>query len=271
MSNAINTFVAKSDLFKNAVLVQEMARKVRLRGLGEATKYPVTTEKVAEASLYVQLQRKAEEAKVYDGLIVGEVTCAPSFRAVEQNGRQTGSFLQMTFFAESVKSKGRIDISKLETSEDTIDQLNTGNGEVTDILDFEKTFGDFTVINTAVRYFRDPVTNQKTDEIELYVVSLSSEKMNETYTVKVLDVNSDVRNLPRFSKVRLSDPTGRIYQDNSQAENVRASISITAQDIVLVSGKDKSVENPKTQPSLNEANKPQHNESNKSKNNSENK
>lgn len=246
MSNSISDFVVKEGFFGEAVLINEATPNVPVRGGGRAVKYPLMTENVAMVDMFVSNARKASNADVLDKIELGRIMGVPRIQDTTENGRVTGSFVVTAFFADSADSKGQLDLAHFKKSEKQIPELRTGSGDVSELMDFEKTFGDLLFINSVPKYFRNPVTNQETDEVTEYVVTARSEKKNEIYSVKVLNLESKVKDLPPFTKLKFKDPEARLFRDNSQAENVRVSISMSAQDLIEVKDMPKS-EVPKVQ------------------------
>ncbi|WDA68480.1 DUF961 family protein [Lactococcus lactis] len=234
MSNSISDFVVKEGFFGEAVLINEATPNVPVRGGGRAVKYPLMTENVAMVDIFVSNPRKAGNANVLDKIELGRIMGVPRIQDTTENGRVTGSFVVSAFFADSADSKGQLDLSHFKKSDTQIPELRTGNGDVTNIMDFDKTFGELLFINSVPEYFRNPVTNQTTNEVTHYAVTVRSEKKNEIYSVKVLDLESKVKDLPPFTKLKLKDPEARLFRDNSQAENVRVSISMSAQDLIEI-------------------------------------
>lgn len=235
MSNSITRIAVKNGFFGEAVLINEAVPNTRIRGGGTAVKYPLLTQITPQVDFYVSLPRKAGAVKVLDKIEYGDVTIVPRIQDITDNGgRVTNSFIVMAFFAEHVSSAGQVDMKNFKAFDEQIAKIGTGNGDITDFIDFEKTFGELSVLSVVPEYFRDPVTNQVTEEISNYVVTLRSDKQNEIYTVDVLDINSKVKDIPVFGNVKFVGGKARLFRDNSQVENIRVSISMTAQDLVDV-------------------------------------
>ncbi|AYG01325.1 hypothetical protein [Lactococcus allomyrinae] len=260
MSNSISDFVVKEGFFGEAVLIAEATANTPVRGGGRAVKYPLMTENVALVDVFVSNPRKASDAKVMDKIILGRIMGVPRIQDVTENGRVTNSFVVTTFYADSADSAGLLDLKNFKKSENQIAKIGTGNGDVSDIMDFDKTFGELLLINSVPEYFRNPVTNQLTDEITNYAVTVRSTKNNEIYSIDVLNLDSKVKDLPPFTKLKFDTPEARLFRDNSQAENIRVSISMSAQDLLEVKEAVKP-NTPQTPPAS------QGQEPNKSKNN----
>jgi hypothetical protein len=260
MSNSISDFVVKEGFFGEAVLINEVTSNVAVRGGGRAVKYPLMTENVAMVDVFVSNPRKAGTANVLDKIELGRIMGVPRIQDVTENGRVTNSFIVNAFFADSAESMGQLDLHDFKKSEKQIPELRTGNGDVSDIMDFDKTFGELLFINSVPEYFRNPVTNQTTNEVTHYAVTVRSEKKNEVYSIKVLDLESKVKDLPPFAKLKFKDPEARLFRDNSQAENIRVSISLSAQDLLEVKEAAKPNTAAPAQPTS------QNQESNKNKN-----
>ncbi|MDT2620714.1 hypothetical protein P7D33_07655 [Lactococcus petauri] len=261
MSNSIVNFVAKPSFFGQKVLIGDTSR-ASIRGGVQAMKYPVMTEKVAMLDLYVANPRKAQEAKIMDVISTGRITVIPRIEEIRENGRVSNTFTALTFLADSVSNGGALNMDKFQKADDQLPKLNTSNGDVTELMDFEATFGDLVLLNVTTDYFRDPLTNQATSDVTGYVVTARSEKTNEVYSIEVLNVNSEVSTLAPFTKLKFKTPTARLFRDSSQSENVRVSVSLSAEDMEKVSVTSKLQET---------APKPQNQDSNKQKPNNENK
>ncbi|UYT10237.1 hypothetical protein [Lactococcus garvieae] len=261
MSNSIANFVAKPTFFGKKILIGETS-PATLRGGVKAKKYPVMTEKVAMLEVFVTNPRKAEEANIMDLINTGRITVVPRVEEVRENGRVSNTYIGLTYLADSASNGKEARMDDFKKADDQLAKLNTSNGDVTEFMDFEETFGDLVFLNATTDYFRDPLTNQATSDVTGYVVTARSEKTNEVYTIDVLNVNSEVSSFAPLTKIKFKTPTARLFRDTSQAENVRVSISLSAEDMEKVSVTAKPQET---------APKPQNQDSNKQKPNNENK
>lgn len=235
MSNSLQRFNLKENFFGKAVLVANTSRaQVGARGSGTKVKYPVTTQNVGLAEIYVTEARRAEEVEIGEEVNFGQILIQPSIRSIDENNQST--FLTFTPLASSAKKGNTVDpvsFSK-ERSEDFTSSFRTGNGDISSMIDIEKTFGDFVLISVEPKVFRD-AEGQPTGEIEKYVIQARSTMNNEMYSIDILNLDTSVRELPLFAHFQLTGTvSAMLYRDQSQVENIRVSLSLKADDVKAV-------------------------------------
>ena len=110
--------------------------------------------------------------------------------------------------------------------------LKFRGGDVTEIMDFEKTFGKLFYLGHETAYYFDEEKQELTDEVTGYDMVVVSEKTKKPYKVK-LDVNVDLSSLNPRDEVTLVDYKVRFYQD-SGALTQGATVSISAMNVEKV-------------------------------------
>lgn len=257
MSNQISTFAVKSNFFGTAISMGNNEKK-NVRGLGNGlTKYAAQTENVQNQEFYVGNPRKAANVANLDRLKLGKVRVAPTFYRIDGN---TNWIPNLIFMVDDIENGGKIKISDFKKSEKQIPKI-TMNGDVTSFIDFEETFGTFDFYGATPEYYRDNVSNQLTDEVDHYVATLYSSKLDEVYLVDILDVDSKVLSLDLGSKVNMSEATARVFRSAAEVDTGVTSISMKCKDLSAV--KETSKSTAPSQPSSSSQNQ----ESNKPKNN----
>lgn len=104
MSNSLQRFNLKENFFGKAVLVANTSRaQVGARGSGTKVKYPVTTQNVGLAEIYVTEARRAEEVEIGEEVSFGQILIQPSIRSIDENNQST--FLTFTPLASSAKKE----------------------------------------------------------------------------------------------------------------------------------------------------------------------
>ncbi|QDK70173.1 hypothetical protein [Lactococcus protaetiae] len=264
MSNSLPRFTLKENFFGKAVLVANTSRaQVGGRNTGTKVKYPVTTQTVGLAEIYVTEARRAEEVEIGEEVTFGQIVIQPSIRSIDEDNQST--FLTFTPLASSAKKGDAVDPVAFVKgrSDDFTSSFRTGNGNISSMIDIEKTFGDFILISVEPKIFRD-AEGQPTGEIEKFVIQARSTLNNEMYSIDVLNLDSNVRELPLFTHFQLSGTvSATLYRDQSQVENIRVSLSLKADDVKAVTPSS----SPKAEPVKAEAPKQPENGNNNQKGN----
>lgn len=63
------------------------------------------------------------------------------------------------------------------------------------------------------------------------MVITRSEQNDETYDIKVSNVNTAILNMPMFTKLKMVKPTGRVFADVSQVETGAITLALSAEDV----------------------------------------
>lgn len=235
MSNSLTRFVLKEDFFGKAMLVANTSRaQIGGRNQKSKVKYPVATQKVGSADIYVTEARRAEEVEIGQEVIFGQILAQPQIRSIENDGGSTGgTFTVFTFLATGAKKGGVLDPATFKTSQsdDLIITSRTGGSDISSMIDIEKTFGAFSLIAVEAKTFRD-ADGESTGEIEKYVIQARSTVNNEVYQIDISDLDTKVKDLPLLAPFRLTgEIKASLFRDQSQVENIRTSISIKAEDV----------------------------------------
>jgi hypothetical protein len=122
-------------------------------------------------------------------------------------------------------------------------------------LDFKETFGTLRFISAIPVY--EYFDNKQTDTLEGYRATITSERLNELYTISINDLDSKVLSIRPFSVVELLEPTAQLYVDNSQVERGSLTVSLKAQDLVVAQNAkiEQKPTEPKPQPTKSNENK----------------
>ena len=229
MSNAITDIIMKPEFFGKFYAIAERTTG-RVQRLGELPKYTVMTSNIPNLDLYGLRSRTSEDANFGELLEVGTIRKRPMIQQIrDNNGNQTGSFVKFVYLADSVKSKGKVDLTKIERAEEQYVKPNTGGGDITDGCDFEQTFGDLLLLSaTPVDEYLGGV---KTGQIDHILVITRSEQNDETYDIKVSNIDTAVLKKPMFTKLKMVNPTGRVFTDVSQVETGTITVSLSADDL----------------------------------------
>lgn len=245
MSNAITDIIMKPEFFGKIYAIANKT-SARVQRLGEMPKYTVMTETIPTLDLYGLRPRTSEDVAFGDLLEVGTIRKRPMIQQIRDNsGNQTGSFVKFVYLADSVKTKEKADLSKMMKAEEQYVKPNTGNGDITDGCDFEKTLGELLLLSaTPVDEY---VGGVKTGQIDHILVITRSEQNDETYDIKVSNVDTAVLKMPMFTKLKMVKPTGRVFADVSQVETGAITLALSAEDVEEVKAPQKQ-EMPKQQP-----------------------
>lgn len=229
MSNSITDIIMKPEFFGEVFAIAEKTTG-RVQRLGELPKYTVMTTTIPTLDLYGLRSRTSENVNFGEKLEVGIIRKRPMIQQVrDNNGNQTGSFVKFVYLADSVKSKGNVDLSKIVKAKEQYVKPNTGGGDITDGCDFDKTFGELLLLSaTPVDEY---LAGVKTGQVDHIKVITRSEQNNETYEIKVSNIDTAVLKMPMFSKLKLINPTGRVFTDVSQIETGAITVSLSADDL----------------------------------------
>lgn len=246
MTNSITDIIMKPEFFGDIYAISAKT-SARVQRLGEMPKYTVMTEKIPSLDLYGLRSRTSEEVNFGDLLEVGTIRRRPMIQQMrDNNGNQTGQFVKFVYLADSVKTKEKADLSKITRAEEQYVKPNTGSGEITDGCDFEKTLGELMLLSaTPVDEY---VGNVKTGQLDHILLLTRSEQNDETYTIKVSNFETEALKLPMFTKIKMVNPVGRVFPDNSQVETGVVTISLSAEDIEVIKEPSKQ-DSPKVQKS----------------------
>lgn len=245
MSNTITDLIMKPEFFGKFYALGKRTTG-RVQRVGDLPKYTVMTSKIPNLDLYGMRPRTSEDVDFGYELEVGKIRKRPMIQQIrDNNGNQTGSFVKFVYLADSVKSKGKADLTKIDRAEEQYVKPNTGNGDITDGCDFEQTFGELLLLSaTPVDEY---VGGVKTGQIDHILVITRSEQNEETYEIKVSNINTAVLKMPMFTKLKLVNPSGRVFSDVSQVETGTITVSLSAEDMTEVKDTPKQESKPQNQ------------------------
>lgn len=236
MANTITQIPLKAGALGKIITLTEDV-KVRVQGMqNEVIKYAATSEAISELEIFVQNPKKGKHSEAMQELEVGDLKVMPMLPQQRGGFQQNSiSFVKLVLLADKVDVKGAADINNFNVQENSITDIKTNAGSKLEFIskhvDYEKMLGDIRFVNAVAKeeYF----DGQKTGEYEGYEVTVSSDKLNATFTFLVSDLETDYKQFrPLVDLVEFVDPQiSSLFEDVSSVERGGINISLKADTV----------------------------------------
>jgi len=202
--------------------------------------YPISSEGVVTATVYVPVTRGETNIKMGDELILENPILFPMQARI---GRT--QFYDNVIVADSVTKGSASSPLKGTTLKQRLSELKFHKGDITDFIDVKKSFGDLMYMAHSTVYYYDEDEGIQTEKVTGHEMIVLSEVAEKTYTVKFNDPKVDLTSMdhstPMQEVVEFEGLKVTLYIDTRQT-NQGATVSIEATGIVI--------------PTLPDANKP---------------
>lgn len=237
MANTITQIPLKAGALGKIITLTEDT-KVRVQGMqNEVVKYAATSEAISDLEIFVQNPKKGKHSEAMQELDVSNLKIMPLLPQQRGGFQQNSiSFVKLVLLADKVDVKGAASLNDFKVQENSITDIKTNAGSklefVSKHVDYEKMLGDIRFVNAVAKeeYF----DGQKTGEYEGYEVTVSSDKLNATFTFLVSDLETDYTQFrPLADLVEFVDPQiSSLFEDVSSVERGGINISLKAETVL---------------------------------------
>lgn len=203
-------------------------RNVFLNGKRKGVRaYTATSDNVASFTLYAPVGKSDATAEPFADMNLKNVQMMALSNSIGE-GRERNEFLEYVLYADAVRVGGVSEFN--EDIEPSLVALKFPGGNVTDVIDFEKTLGNLMYLShTPVFVYEEGANgrNERTDEITGYEMIVVSTKTKKQYKINFDRPDVDFKGIRIRNVITLDIERVGFYQDGG-ATTQGSTISIKA-------------------------------------------